>query len=507
MAGCCSGAGGCRCNVTFEEDDGCNPVQITISGAGSAAAPFVIGSTFDVTRVVRLEGNEYWAVDDVAGCDVLVPRGQYELRSSSVMCHSGTGAFVGYTLVILDIVAGTEVLRWQAVDSTTLQTSLPANWAFCCPQLTGEFHSMCTAAGDPDDPDTLVGYVTIRYDIETGTYQQQYITLAGSITTTIPGSWIPCGCGASELGDPTEITLTENYIVADVALMIPDAANMTLTDMAAAEDFLNATVRYATKIDLTDWTEARLVVRKMGTAGAANSEIAVEYSTVNPGSAFVGGDWLPLGTSDIECAINTTNTTIASSWVAIATLARADVHVAPLMRGGDGALDPIIGAVHLQLRRQVVTDATVTGGGGGGGGGAGVTAGAFALRVPAGGVLDDVRYPDHGIPDLADADRVAVMRIPSTLTTGTWDRLAVTLYNVTAAPTANIVVVLKNITDVVDVGTVTITSGTSPTSNMIITETSISGTFTDEEVLQWHISNAPDDNAFGLYADAFYELT
>jgi hypothetical protein len=369
---------------------------------------------------------------------------------------------------------------------------------------------MCTAAAVPGDADDLVGYAMLRYDVESDTYQQQYVTLAGTITTTLPTNWIPCGCGSTEAaagGDP-DVTLTENYISISVPLSLPSTANMTLTDMALAEDFLGNSIRFGTLLDLTDWEQARIVVRRMATASAAAAEIAVEYSTVNPGSTFVGGDWLPLGASDVEVSLNSTNTVLSSSWIAIAALARADVYVAPLMRGGDGAADPVIGQVSLQLRRQVVTDVVVTGGGGGGGGPATDIPAVFSLTLPMNEVIAGQRYPNFGIPGLADNDRVEIIRLPPGFTTGTWTRLAVTLHNVTGATTDDVVCVLRNVTDTVDVATVTIASGTSPTSNRIVTEVAIgAGTIADEDALQWYIADAPDDNAFALRADAFYELS
>lgn len=504
---CCSGAGQCRCRVSAEADDGCNPVGVQLSGSGTDAAPFVVGTTWNPERAFRTDGNEPWQVGTEGGCSVLVPR-QYRLHESRVMCDA-SGVHVGYAFAILDVDAGTEVVRYQALDTTTVQNSLPSGWTFCCPQSAAEVHAMCTAAAVEGDPDDLVGYAMLRYDVESDTYQQQYVTVAGSITTTLPANWIPCGCGAADAagGDP-DVDLTENFISISIPLALPSTANLTLTNMAAAEDFLDTSIRFGTLLDLTDWEEARLVVRKMGTAGATGAEIRVEYSTVNPGSAFVGGDWLPLGTSDIEVAIDVQNTVLASSWIAITALARDDVYVAPTMQGGDGALDPIIGQVSLQLRRQVVTDVAVTGGGGGGGGPATEVPAVFSLTLPMNEVIEGQRYPNFGIPGLADNDRVEIIRLPPGFTTGTWTRLAVTLHNVTGVTTEDVVVVLRNVTDAVDVATLTIASGTSPSSNRIIDEVAIgAGTIADEDALQWYISGAADDNAYALRADAFYELS
>jgi len=78
--GCVSSiTGACACLINAEADDGCNPVSVTVTGAGSVAVPYVIGTTFDFTRLVRLDGNEPWAVGTDGGCTVLVPRCRYSV--------------------------------------------------------------------------------------------------------------------------------------------------------------------------------------------------------------------------------------------------------------------------------------------------------------------------------------------------------------------------------------------------------------------------------------------
>jgi hypothetical protein len=62
-----------------EADDGCNPVTTTVTGAGSTAVPFVVGTSFDISRLVRLDGNEPWTTGVEGGCTVLVPRCRYSV--------------------------------------------------------------------------------------------------------------------------------------------------------------------------------------------------------------------------------------------------------------------------------------------------------------------------------------------------------------------------------------------------------------------------------------------
>lgn len=129
--------------------------------------------------------------------------------------------------------------------------------------------------------------------------------------------------------------------------LVADAAGLALTNMALALGFLGGSHRFATKVDLTNFTQVRLLVNKQGTAGAAASKIILRYLTAFNTTA---SNWLDIGASEVSCAINVQNTVVASSWINIATLAKADVFICPLMSGGDGALDPAIGNVVAQFK-------------------------------------------------------------------------------------------------------------------------------------------------------------
>lgn len=129
--------------------------------------------------------------------------------------------------------------------------------------------------------------------------------------------------------------------------IVADAAGFTLTNMAAALNFLNASHRYATKVDLTNFTQVRLVVDKQATAGAAASKIILRYITA---FSVTAASWVDIGVSEVSCAINVQNTVIASSWINIAALAKADVFVTCLMSGGDGVLDPVMGSISAQFK-------------------------------------------------------------------------------------------------------------------------------------------------------------
>ena len=122
---------------------------------------------------------------------------------------------------------------------------------------------------------------------------------------------------------------------------------MTLTNMALALAFLAGSHRYAQRIDLTNFTQVRLVVNKQATAGAAASKIILRY--IGAFSTTVAS-WLDIGTSEVSCAINVQNTVLATAWINLAALAKADVFVTAVCSGGDGVLDPVLGSVSAQFK-------------------------------------------------------------------------------------------------------------------------------------------------------------
>jgi hypothetical protein len=197
MAGCCAGTAGCRCVVSAATPGDCDAVEIEVAGAGSSAVPFTIGATLDLTKVVQLDGYEPWTVDTVGGCDLIVPRCQFDAESFLLMTNSSK-VLVGYALLGLDCETGTNVPLYQAIDTTATSTTLPSGWEpACTSSVAGSFAPMFT---DGEDESTRAGYVFIRHDPSTGTYQQRYITNAGTITSTKPPSWEVGQCAASSGG-------------------------------------------------------------------------------------------------------------------------------------------------------------------------------------------------------------------------------------------------------------------------------------------------------------------
>jgi hypothetical protein len=134
---------------------------------------------------------------------------------------------------------------------------------------------------------------------------------------------------------------------------IADAtANLTLTNMAAAEDYLGSSNRHITMADLTYFTHCRLVVRRMAGAAAAGSpSVSLQYATSQPSDTFTGAEWTPSGASVV---ITSTNTVLDSDWQSIpGGMAIDDVFLGLVMAGGDGAADPVVGSCRAYFRGPI----------------------------------------------------------------------------------------------------------------------------------------------------------
>jgi hypothetical protein len=124
------------------------------------------------------------------------------------------------------------------------------------------------------------------------------------------------------------------------------AGNFTLNNQASALQFFNNQTAYIARADLTGYRRVRLHVQKGGTAGAAASKIILRYRTTYSNTTT---DYSDIGTSEVSVAINTSNTYLTTSWINLASAAKADVFVALMMSGGDGSLDPIVGNIYAEF--------------------------------------------------------------------------------------------------------------------------------------------------------------
>ena len=132
-----------------------------------------------------------------------------------------------------------------------------------------------------------------------------------------------------------------------VVSMFPSGVLTTLTNLPSAEALSPATNRHC-KVDLTLCNQARLVVVVGAVMGASGSKLTAKYATTHTN---IIGSFLALGTSAIECAIDvSTQTTIDSGWIDLASGAKGDRWVHITHQGGDGVVDPQIHRVDLHFR-------------------------------------------------------------------------------------------------------------------------------------------------------------
>lgn len=128
---------------------------------------------------------------------------------------------------------------------------------------------------------------------------------------------------------------------------IASHSGVSITNMPAAATLVGGLIGCVKKADLTGLTQCRLICTKGPTAGAAASKFILKYATTFQ-SADAG--YSDIGTSEVSLAINVQNTLIESSWIALATLALADVWIAVSGSGGDGALDPVVYQLFAQFK-------------------------------------------------------------------------------------------------------------------------------------------------------------
>lgn len=136
-----------------------------------------------------------------------------------------------------------------------------------------------------------------------------------------------------------------------VELAVPVLAALAWTNMPAALSFWLSTATVAkgvTKVDLTGFTQVRLLVNKQGTAGAAASKLILRYKA-SPFTQTVA-NYSDIGATEVSVATNVQNAFLETAWINLVAGAQADVFLALLGSGGDGVLDPAFGAVTAEFK-------------------------------------------------------------------------------------------------------------------------------------------------------------
>lgn len=124
-------------------------------------------------------------------------------------------------------------------------------------------------------------------------------------------------------------------------------ANATWTSMPSALSFLLGDHKGVTYADLTNYTQARIVVHMRAVAGVSGSKLILRYRSSDSTTAT---DYSDIGTSEVSATIDAINITTKSAWVDLAAGAKGDVLIAVMGSGGDGTVSPTIGSVHVQFR-------------------------------------------------------------------------------------------------------------------------------------------------------------
>lgn len=118
--------------------------------------------------------------------------------------------------------------------------------------------------------------------------------------------------------------------------MFPNAPGFLLGDYDAV-----------TKVNLSYYTMARLIVTKKDVAGSVGSQVCLRYRVAFSSVAL---DYSMIGTSEVYVAVDTTNTVLVSDWVPLALAAKADVFLAVLGLNGDDLTGPEFGNVSAQFK-------------------------------------------------------------------------------------------------------------------------------------------------------------
>lgn len=125
------------------------------------------------------------------------------------------------------------------------------------------------------------------------------------------------------------------------------ATNLQLTNQANAENFLAAVSRDITVLDLTTYTQCRLVTRvQTGSASANNPRLRLRYHTAFSTAVT---DYVDIGTSEVATSLASAGLA-DSGWISLAAGAKADDYVTVTQLGGDGVADPVIGFINAYFR-------------------------------------------------------------------------------------------------------------------------------------------------------------
>lgn len=142
--------------------------------------------------------------------------------------------------------------------------------------------------------------------------------------------------------------LQSQIIVPSLYLAIAtDPAGFTLTSMAVAEGFLNASPRMVAYMDLAGYASGRLIINKQATTGWSTAYLTLKYRGDFNQTAT---NYLPIASPPISGFINVQNVMIVTPWQPLVAAAKSGVYVSVNMTGGNGTLSPVMGNIYAQFR-------------------------------------------------------------------------------------------------------------------------------------------------------------
>jgi len=147
--------------------------------------------------------------------------------------------------------------------------------------------------------------------------------------------------------DTSALVLTTDSRLLRIPETIPIRAaysTQAWTSMPLALTEFNSNTQGRIKVDLTNATQARLIVHTMSTVGAAGSELRVQYSTDESVWSYLDGATGP------AVPITSANATIVSAWVNLVVGAKADIFIRVVGINGDGVISPTFGNIVVQVR-------------------------------------------------------------------------------------------------------------------------------------------------------------
>jgi hypothetical protein len=177
--------------------------------------------------------------------------------------------------------------------------------------------------------------------LTTGQFKWNDYLTATSFTGTAAG-YLAFTSTGSIITVPVPTNGTKLYRI-DFNSALPD----TWTNMPSAISFFDGSTAFITAAELSNFTQVRLLINKLGTAGATGSAIILRYNTTYTQNANL---WSAIGTTSVQLAVNNTNQFLETAWIDLVAGAKADVFIALMGSGGDGAADPIFGMIAAEFR-------------------------------------------------------------------------------------------------------------------------------------------------------------